>query len=1706
MHKIFKLLLFLIFQGVVCVQYLQAEFVNGDGFYEVKKNQKIELNKLNNLSTKKKFDNVTTFIIKKDANALQKQPEVEYQAYFFDDNEIELKSLLPSNIKKIKGIKSLKFKNLLIITPINMQSKKPEISYSATIKKENIPKDIIDKFGKWKDIKVSSSSNATFKAIIDKKINDELANLLSLAGIELSTFDATGHFAINPVKVDGYKPPTMQPDEYIKDFTLEMDLPVATIKGLDKYIKLEDVVLGVNLSDYSTSPWNKLPDSLKLPSESDSLNYMLTANGRVSVLNQSQESAFLIDFGKAETDGTSTKKTLSLLSMTKESIDFTKIASLDFLPFADDLKSKVQLGYQIKISETKEDKKTKDAKIDLSGFGGINIKGKDIDFIIDFLLNGTPNSSKTVKFNYVELDDNLKFSDIVGSSIDGKELPKFIKDLSLEKVKIASGGLEVETKIFELDSTMYLFKGKGKGVNFAFDLKDFSLSSLLPSSSSLKNNSHIKEITLPKAAIIYSTHGLIGTINDVSAVAKDAVKDVFGKNSNKINIASGLSLAGQFSLQASGTFGKKIIGIATKGVNLGFSETAFVMGTLPGVLGTDGDFGINLNLLMDTKVAIKPPKAFKLNADVAPGFFIKIQTDDFKIGVDLDFSIDDGKTVLMVEGGLGVGVDEEGVDLLIYGIVNDNWKNPFGIYEQLEIENVSIDGIIKDDGTIHLGIGGKTSISDTELTVGAALNFNVVERLPDGVALKVGLDDLDYLGYYYLYLLVSGYESPIKPYCAQSTCSRYFPSVSSEDDGDISVYYSEDCASDYLNNKTIKTKYSYSKITSQEISSKVDQCIKDQPAKNDSAKGWAKKWAKKDAKVLTINDTYLSFATPGAEDPILGIGSGVSFGADLNIHGTELGNPHFFMKKKYVDALFEKVKSAKKDLNLQATANSDIHSRRVSTIRKNSKDRELTSSYSKAKSTIDLSKYNKTKKISDITQTINDFSVGPITFTNNKLHQDPLLVESKVKLFGNTASLGAIVKLEKDKLFFNSTIDFDTIGKADLTFKYDSDQNDYLIIGDLTENNDLQKFLKNEITQGVKEISNEAKNLYPTLQKAYTDAKKVSDEFYKELQDAKKNYKVADDTLKRLGLSLKSDIQKLKQDADNTKSKYEEYKSKCKNTSKYEHPYEKGKYCTKEVAYYGDWQIKEKSYEAARDALTTAQNLDNKLQSLLNMYNEKAIITAAKKAESDTVSQAKDMIDKQATNFINQAEEAGDMLEIEQVLLVGSYNDIKNNLPFVVDISFKIKDKEYKKYFAFYPANPAQNAKSFGLLPALVIDNLIEEEFKQKYPKVTNWIHAHIFKLLNNLKEKMQEDLSQEEEKYSSILKSMDETSDLYVDGYNDVTQEINNAFSSYSIVDFMPQSKLFNDKYLVVGHSSLCLGVALNGVDVYQENCQDVQSERWSAVDVGNGYIQLKSKGLCLKAKTTGDGTFSEEFLALSECNGKDEHEKWKIVSEDGYWDKIVNKYSEKCLHFDIESANPKTAYATWTGCVGMASEMFRDIEDTQRPTYHNVEDLIDAKNGTCLSTKKSFDQYFFEVKRVGNISIKVESKKGNLTTTAKEYEKMISKEDNVLISTACESAIEDKFNYIEELNGDLKLIHAQSGWCVTPNPKDNKSLVLQPCNKEKNILWTNIQEGNSFQLKSNVNNKCITLGVDLDGNKIGKAELSQCVNSSGQDIDFVK
>lgn len=712
---------------------------------------------------------------------------------------------------------------------------------------------------------------------------------------------------------------------------------------------------------------------------------------------------------------------------------------------------------------------------------------------------------------------------------------------------------------------------------------------------------------------------------------------------------------------------------------------------------------------------------------------------------------------------------------------------------------------------------------------------------------------------------------------------------------------------------------------------------------------------------------------------------------------------------------------------------------------------------------------------------IADIDLDILKFSNNdvdiKVDINPkFIINSDVKLLGAVQR----VKLDIEPPHFEFLVveKLGVFGEAELTVRLDGfdlakgtfDKTaDISVVGIFKET--LEPWLEAEITKGVDELRESAKAKLEADKQALRDAQKKVDEIDDKIQAIKaeddRAKARAEDTLN----SVENRVNGLQGDYDNEIDRAHH----CGHW--YSHWACAPAHYVAAAAIWVSLEAAKGVLEAAKAAVAAAFDLDPRLAAL---YAEKDIATAAltvATAVLDAAEAVEDWVLKELENLLIAAIKDFPF-EVKEAILIGDLKGmIDKNEPLILDMKFSMAGVEMREYFAVkIPDNEANaefDAVAFALLPAIALDKMTEAALSKVSGKIATWVHAHIGDKLASAQEAVYQQVAAEEAKFKDVLATMEDQGAKFQQAYMDQGAAQADLAAATKLTDLLGDSQEYKMTYLAIGHSNLCLDVAKDGMSVVQDKCKDGDAQRWSTTKIDDGYVQLKAMGLCLRARN-GDAADNNEPLILGQCDKDDDHEKWKVVSTDGFWDKLANRYSQKCLHFNTEDANPNTAFAVWTGCMGADSQNFRDIPDAELTTWHPVNREIKARNGLCLGAVETFSM------RTGM------------------EEKMYAR--------PCDGKSE-RFGYNEEVDGDIKIVHADTGACLYPKLLTNE-LALRPCDAGEDMFWRVDEAGGTADRLFNKAMKlCMMLPAPPPNTSTTlPAKLANCVDDDDKLLDFVK
>lgn len=1516
-------------------------------------------------------------------------------------------------------------------------------------------------------------------------------------------------------------PPSLGASSLLKGITITVPVGAPKIAAISKFATLDPAVLYVSGDLGAGSPWAALPKELHKYKPTGDVDIALQGGITLSIGSFKEDMAALVDLNVGDKAGA-----LSLLALDKGSWND---------PFGIKGLTVKDGGYVLSLSDGPSG-----ARADLSFFGTAKLHDKD-QLAVSAVFQekgGLPT------LEYFEIAGPVSLADVAGGIPNGKGC--ILRDLKVypngieAEAELKSGGFDGKFGFYLFDITVAGKSTLAAALDLNTDLttktrKNFSLGTLakiapLKGDKAKFITAKLDTMEVANACLVLSSKSLpVVTLADLKeGPAQDLFTRIFGKTSVPVRLDN-VTLLSDFHTDIMGDIGDKL-GKGAGGLKLGLDGGAVLNGAVGGLF--DGDpLSLDLEILVDggfsldnlQKAGLKLPtflksKPDKVGAGQKAGLILKVLDETCEVGLLSGFDVELNKTTFDFTGTLGVQLAEEDIGLSLTGAMSDTWQNALGI-KGFAIEKVVVTGEVEEeagDPSLKLGLAGETNILGRDFTLAgdASLGLGPGVPIPDGLGMLAAASQLDALGYKIIIFMEAGGLTvglaaavpggiALIPVCAVA--------------GSLT-------AASVLHDLIVDLA-THKKITAKGLLSGPKKRLDEV--------------CDKAAWLMGAKELQMSFATPGASDVNLGIPDGIHLSGKLEFFGGAIKTPTIHIPLSWIYKVAQAVskaatqpsdpsqpepepmmmatapthkavapasKASASDASLQATAQSYQILRRIVAKELGLSSEDPGVAYPKPTA----QELQELKDALHVTLP-GGFTLGKVSFTGAEVSLQPFSVKSKAKLLGAeedvelTIRNGSLAMVLKNKL--------GGICETDLIFEYDRDNDAFTVAADLKDNADFAKWLGDEITAGIKQISATATDKFNALNKDLQDAQKLQQAAEQDLLSAQKAAQAV----------TKEAIDRLQSATDKYKSDYEHDESEYNKCSGWKKLYCQGKWYPRKSLAWETWQASAELLEDAKKALAEEKALEADVHAAQIKFDQAANAVALALKDVEAAEEISDILADGLEHFVEKAQGTAEGFALNEAFLVGSTTELAKGMPFVVELIFTIGGAKYSEFFALSPASVEFNALSFGLLPVIVaehvvkdLDATLEKKLAPKFgaftssaaDKLATWVSAHIYELIGGTRENMesqinqiQYELTQEESVYKKVFDSLEKHAGAFQPGYKDLAATTDKILATYEMTDFMPESIQFGNRYLAVGHSALCLGVADNGVDVYQQNCKDVSTEQWATTplkdDKGQdtGYVQLKSKGLCLKAQ--GMDNKSGQLLSLSQCAGDDEHEKWKVASKDGFFYKMVNRFSQKCLHFDTENANDKAGYAVWTSCLGADSQSFRVLEDAEKPAFYPVNDEVRASSGMCLAPDPGFAQYF------------AKTTKGFTTATRDDHAKMKTRRHDLLYPAACDGSARTRFNYVEKPDGALKLVHAPSGWCVATAGKHGNHLILAPCDNDKDMFWrTRDDNGDAFALQHESDGQCIDLPATAQRSGAGPeskaARVAPCRRSASQFLDF--
>ncbi|SFP08847.1 ricin-type beta-trefoil lectin domain protein [Hydrogenimonas thermophila] len=1557
----------------------------------------------------------------------------------------------------------------------------------------------------------------------------------------------------------------------LKKHSIVIDLPELKIPILEKYFKLDNMAFGINGNLYKKKPWKNLPDNLKVQN-ANGLHIYLTGESIIKIGDYAHKGAVLINLNQ---DLSSKSITMFSFEENDKLFEVMKFADVDFFKKYK-LSGKNVFEITILLDENDEPKDIKIAALEQIA---INHRYTQLSTIFDI-------SEKGFVFKYIELNDNLTLQDLMPSLYGGKGFAFYDLKIYLPFEGAKEFGIKAKTKYFGVENDVYLFEYE-KNHAIAIDVsakgkERFNIAKLIKKARNIKLPApalqKLETFGVAKGMVIISDAEFKLNKNSLKpGIAKDLILDIMGKKSKPLKLHN-MTFVADYDTDLSGEFGK-VFSKGLKGFKFGLSNNAKIEGYIDGIFDKkpfvaklefqeeEGDSFNLKNLALPNGFTSKTT-----GANLDQGLFLIIDESSVEMAVNSGFSLTIEKKDIGFDGSIGLIADEESIGVSLTGDIHDTIDNFVGIkhfqvnggkintiiYDTAVTSGLELDtsfmgrtmtmsgDLVFDDKGYPKGIGAKTDISKLDKDGWKLVNYSTIIGVPTFTASTVGA-----VAGGTVFGIVGGLVGNVMGDVAGGAAGVPFGGVGAAPGAVIGGLVSTalvgtaGVAIGTVGTGVIESAQGFALgaigdaiIGNTKIGQKGMDIL-----------------TKEEAFLFKADEAYLSFATPNAINPNLGINAaGINFNANnivfFDSYKTNivhdftwvytLGNKiskdivkvgdiakdieKDFKKatKRFEDKLKAKEEELKQsgkrvDGNWKVEAKKEILKDFKFTndeLKKAEKYVKLyASTFQKVMAVIHyelglvkkkpnfpyvLTKAEK-KGIKELKNILNgiklkDDKFGPIDIKEISVDTVPTFkVVGKAKLLKDETNV-VIGFIDGQHLAFHSDLKT-PLGVVDTQFKL-KNLKTVEMAGQFKTNDKIQVWIENEVENKMNSLFKSGDKIFSKLNNDLKELKKESDKALKELRSFKSNEVKYIDNSKA--------VKKAQKELNEAKNIFNKYVNECKN-----HPAIPWVHCHK-------WHCSKGYKYPCRDLLP--ENIDKNVDEVVNLINKyfhhienpnvkkQEYEHTKKSVESHTYNPELQKRNNKyiSTNAAYKAKKAEKLsigkyysfkknvmnnkkliFTVNKVFLEGDYNPLK--IEYLLKIDYSLNGKNYSNYFIYRPYDSDFNRAAIStLITKIVLAKINSNEFK----KETKWFSSIVKKDLSNLIKgnKYKEYLSViNQNRYKKAI----ETNIEHLESFENSSSNIQNK--NILMSDMMPGSRIFKNRYIAIAHSTLCLGVARNGIDVIQKNCKSKNIERWTTnVLLDNnkkptGYVQLKTKGLCLKARSDNNKQPGDPLM-LSQCNNIDTHEEWKIISKDGFFDKIINKHSQMCLHFDSINANPKSAYAVWAPCIEVDSQGFRDIKDVQRPEMHMVNDEIKAKSGQCISVHRDLDKHFIKTK-YGHTVIK----------NPEHYRKNNGSGVYGLYAAECKEDTNSKFNYLELIDGYIKIIHTKTGWCVVPKHNKSDKLALKPCSKEDAMFWKPIAVKNGFLLKNYFKKECI----DIKDNKLSLKRCNKKANE--QIIDFV-
>lgn len=488
---------------------------------------------------------------------------------------------------------------------------------------------------------------------------------------------------------------------------------------------------------------------------------------------------------------------------------------------------------------------------------------------------------------------------------------------------------------------------------------------------------------------------------------------------------------------------------------------------------------------------------------------------------------------------------------------------------------------------------------------------------------------------------------------------------------------------------------------------------------------------------------------------------------------------------------------------------------------------------------------------------------------------------------------------------------------------------------------------------------------------------------------------------------------------------------------------------------------------------------------------------AALDAAEKSIEGLEDIDDAIASVLDKVADALGNGLNINQATFEGSLTGvIENDEPVDLGLDVSLFGGRFADTFAFKMKDMAYNAEQLAMMGLYGLDHLIQHELDKLPAAMRHQLIGTLAGRIHDAQTAMKTELAKYQKDFTKYQKTAGTIQNAYTAAAKTFAETL--LTSKVSLLDKEPPSRKLNGAVIEIAHSGLCVydddykGLTqfpcehphkagyqpYNGDSSGALAKQKVTTGTVMEKKKDSGYVTILMGGKCLAL----NGAFKTEEVSFANgmsgfrqvlqptgasfdsCQAGNTVQHWKILDHGDRYTQIINRASDLCLAFDSWVGAPLNGQVSFAPCTGGDTQVFRVVNETPQAYYKVGTVFKHLASNTCLTVDQSLTQ----------------EQLNNYGTASASFKSCTGKPNQI-------------FDFMTDYLGRRKFIHKASGGCLGFDWRESEARV-RACSNDEGMFFNPLlgPGGAAYQAggwddTGALRNACLKLSDD-------GMELSQC------------